>query len=143
MLRFISITTFPSQMNRMRCSLLRSIVTAIAMYSHSGSRAIITNPTMLSSLFSDTTNVRVTGQYVHTCGRYSCQAHIPARIRPNKNRQRSATMTHNSMVNGVPTDSVDVTMAPTTRPFRQRRARSGRLRSHGHRAPSPPSVHCH
>ena len=34
--RFISVTTFPFQMNRMRCSLLRSIVTALAMCRHSG-----------------------------------------------------------------------------------------------------------
>ena len=93
MLRFISITTFPSQMNRMRCSLLRSIVTAIAMYSHSGSRAIITNPTMLSSLFSDTTNVRVTGQYVHIRGRYPCQAYIPSSA--DKTQQESPKVGHN------------------------------------------------
>ena len=53
--RFISDTTFPSQMNRMRCSLLSLIVTAIAICCHSGSRAIISNSTMLSSPFSDTT----------------------------------------------------------------------------------------
>ena len=53
--RFISVTTFPSQMNLMRCSLLTSIVTAIAMSCHSGSRAIISKSTMLSSPFSDTT----------------------------------------------------------------------------------------
>ena len=41
---------------------------------------------------------------------------------------------NNPTVNGVWTDSVDITMAPTTRPCGQRRARSGRLRSHGHRA---------
>ena len=53
--RFISLTTFPFQMNWMRCSLHRSIVTAIAMCCHSGSRAIISNSTMLFSPFSDTT----------------------------------------------------------------------------------------
>ena len=53
--RFISVTTFPSQINWMRCSLLRSIVTAIAMCCHSGSPAIISNSTMLSSPFSETT----------------------------------------------------------------------------------------
>ena len=53
--RFISVTTFTSQMNRMRCSLHRLIDTAIAMCCHSGSRAIISNSTMLSSPFSDTT----------------------------------------------------------------------------------------
>ena len=52
--RFISVTTFPSQMNRMKCSLLRSIVTAIAICCHSWSRAIISNSTMLSSPFSTT-----------------------------------------------------------------------------------------
>ena len=47
---------------------------------------------------------------------------------------------NNPTVNGVWTDSVDITMAPTTQPCGQRRARSGRLRSHGHRALSLPSV---
>ena len=43
--RFISVTTFTSQMN----------LTAIAMCCHSGSRAIISNSTMLSSRQSDRT----------------------------------------------------------------------------------------
>ena len=54
LLRFLSVTTFPSQMNRMKCSLLRSFVTAIAICCHSWSRAIISNSTMLSSPFSTT-----------------------------------------------------------------------------------------
>ena len=65
--------------------------TAIAMCCHSGSRAIISKSTINCTCqhprIPRVTSV-VIGQYVHIRGRYPCQAYIPARKRPNKNRQQ-------------------------------------------------------
>ena len=88
--RFISVTTFPFQMNRMKCN----------RYSHCN---------MLPLWYHR--DVRVIRQNVHIRGRYPCQAHIPARKSSTRNatgREHKdekmlavSTITHNSMVNGV------------------------------------------
>ena len=81
--RFISVTTFPSQMNRMRCSLHRCNVLPLwVLRDHFKFHDVVL------SILGYHRDVRVKRQYVHIRGRYPCQAYIPARRRPNKNRQK-------------------------------------------------------
>ena len=84
------LSTFPFQMNRMKCN----------RYSHCN---------VLPLWYHR--DVRVIRQNVHIRGRYPCQAHIPARKSSKRNAKgreqkdekmlAASTITHNSMVNGV------------------------------------------
>ena len=143
--RIISVTTFPSQIKRMRRSLLTSIVTPIGMCCHSGSRAIISNSTMLSSRKpqrrpSDRTicahpweiPVQSLDFNAKKTQRESPMAVITKMRESHNNPQLEGEWSLTRFCRRI--------HCPSTRPCGQRRARSGRLRSHGHRAPSLPSV---